>query len=222
MMTAQDILSPTIVPIYAHMQTTEAMMLFDKSDSQLLPMLNENNEVLGMLSFETALKFSSLNERSLTQALQALNPIAFIDKNCHFFEIQKLFSTSSNTMYPVVDEEGKYLGCVTQQRLFEGMQQLLSVNKAGAIIVIGLPKGNFILSDIIRIIEHNDAKVLGLEFIEMADEIELHMRLNVHVLRGVLAALERFDYRVIGHFMRQDIQDDTDIRFRNLMKFIDI
>jgi len=91
-------------------------------------------------------------------------------------------------------------------------------------VVLEVLPQDYSLSDIARIIEYNDAKVLGVFTFEIEgkNELEVHLKLNTTILKNILATLERYNYKVTQYFSREDLIDDLDTRYESLMKFLDL
>ena len=104
------------------------------------------------------------------------------------------------------------------------MSKSLSIKQGGSILVIKIKPQDYALSELSRVIEYAEAKIIGLLIFEMEgqEDLELHVKLNTSSLANCLSALERHGYHVAQYFNREDSQEDLDSRYANLMKFIDL
>lgn len=123
----------------------------------------------------------------------------------------------------VLDEQGEYQGVLKTKDVVKALSNSLSIRSSGSIIVIRVKPIDYSLSDLSRIIEYSDAKIMGFFIFEVegSDELEVHIKLNTGILKHILATLERYDYKVVQYFNREDLADDMDQRFENLMNYID-
>jgi hypothetical protein len=123
----------------------------------------------------------------------------------------------------VLDENGEYQGVLITKDVVKAISNSLSIRSSGSIIVLRIKPNDYSLSDISRIIEYSDAKILGFFIFEVegSNDIEVHLKLNTTVLKHILATLERYDYKVVQYFNREDLADDMDQRYENLMNYID-
>jgi hypothetical protein len=64
---------------------------------------------------------------------------------------------------------------------------------------------------------------LGLEISDnpVNNSMLVHLKLNSHILRNVLATLERFNYDKISYFQRKDEPEDIDIKYKQLLHYLD-
>ena len=132
----------------------------------------------------------------------------------HLFDALKQLKFLNLPMLAVQNEEGQYIGILKTSDIVSILSKSLSIGATGSIVVLEVLPQDYSLSDIARIIEYNDAKVLG--------ELEVHLKLNTTMLKNILATLERYNYKVTQYFSREDLIDDLDSRYESLMKFLDI
>jgi CBS domain-containing protein len=148
-----------------------------------------------------------------------------VHENCHFFEITKIFSRSKTPIIAVTNDEGLFLGVITKADLLDYYSSLYTISQAGSVIVIEIEPQNLLLSHLIRVIENNDVKVLGVEISEQenSQKIWVQIKLNTAIIKNVLSSIERHDYFVSAHFMRQDIDsEDDEMRYKLLMNYLDL
>ncbi|MCK9481099.1 MAG: CBS domain-containing protein [Bacteroidia bacterium] len=223
-MISSQLLNPNLFPLQASMGVLEAEMLFEQAQVFYLPVLSPEKQVLGLLCLDRMLELKAANQHDLQAVLDKLITTTILPDSCHYFEIINLLNRSESDVLPVVNEQGQYVGCVSLHEIIRQAANLLSVEYPGAIVVVETDVKNYSLADIVRLIEGNDCKVLGIEIVEVprSSKIHVHIKLNTGVLRSLLASFERFGYTVYAHFMRQDIADDTDDKYRQLMNYLDL
>jgi signal-transduction protein with cAMP-binding, CBS, and nucleotidyltransferase domain len=142
----------------------------------------------------------------------------------HLFDALKQLKFLNLPMLAVQNEEGQYIGILKTSDIVSILSKSLSIGATGSIVVLEVLPQDYSLSDIARIIEYNDAKVLGVFTFEIEgkNELEVHLKLNTTMLKNILATLERYNYKVTQYFSREDLIDDLDSRYESLMKFLDI
>jgi acetoin utilization protein AcuB len=195
-----------------------------KLSSQYLEVLPVvlNNQVV---NYVDVYSLSSLSPQMSIKELPLFAPLLpFVTLNQHIINALSQLKTLNMSLLAVLDENGQYLGVIKTKDIVLALSKSLTVKAHGSIIVLKLKPNDYSLSDIVRIIEYGDAKVLGFFTFELPDtnEIELHLKLNTTILRNILATLERYDYRVEAYYNREDMSDDNDLRYENLMKIIDL
>lgn len=142
----------------------------------------------------------------------------------HLLDTLTHLKTLNLSLMAVLDDDGHYQGVLKTRDVVKALSLSLSIKSTGSILVLRIKPIDYSLSDLSRVLEYSDAKVLGLFVFELEEtgELELHVKLNTTLLKHVLATLERYDYRVVQYFNREDFSDDNDQRFENLMKYIDV
>lgn len=180
------------------------MHLVNYADFELLEELDENSLLSEIELFATVLPFVKLNQH----LLDALTHLKSLDVS----------------LMAVLDENGEYQGVLRTRDVVKAFSESLSIRNSGSIIVIKMKAIDYSFSNLSRVIEYSDAKILGLFVFESktSDDLEIHIKLNITHLKHVLATLERYDYKVIQYFNREDASDDLDERYQNLMTYIDI
>ena len=95
--------------------------------------------------------------------------------------------------------------------------------EAGSVISLEMGVRDYSLSEIARIVEYNNAKVLGvhLQASEKDRQILVHLKLNTSDLKSLVATFERYNYRVIASYYNEDDQGALRDRYNLLMRFLD-
>jgi len=142
----------------------------------------------------------------------------------HVFDVVKTISTSGLTVIPVIDEEKNYLGSITMNHLMEVIADMSVVSDPGGIIVLEMGQHDYYLSEIARLIEGNDAKILGTFITSHPDSTKLlvTLKINRKDLSPILQTLERYDYKIAAHFDEARPDDDLKDRFDSLMNYLNI
>ncbi|MCO5254163.1 MAG: CBS domain-containing protein [Bacteroidia bacterium] len=223
-MIASQLLNLNLKPLTISVSVEEAECLFEQAQVYYLPVLSDESKVLGLICHDHILSLVNTHQHDLHAVMDEIIITPVLPSSCHYFEIIHVLHRSEADIVPVVDEHDKYVGCVSLHEIIDQSGSLLSVSYPGAIVVLETDIKDYNLSEIIRLIESNDIKVLGLETVEVpqTSKLHIHIKLNTGVLRALLASFERFGYDVYAHFMRQDTADDTEDRYRQLMNYLDL
>ena len=223
-MIASQLINPRLKPLTTSMSIEEAEHRFEEAQVFYLPIITDENEVLGVVSLDLVLTALTQNQNDISVLLKDLNITPVLPYTCHYFELLKFFGSSELDIIPIVDETSKYQGCVTVHNIIEQSATTLAVQYPGAIVVLEIESKDYSLAEIMRLIESNGAKVLGINVVEVigSDKLHVHLKLNTGILKSIIASLERFNYNIYAHFMRQDFQDDTEDRYRHLLNYLDL
>lgn len=80
-----------------------------------------------------------------------------------------------------------------------------------SLVVIERPLVDYSLTDIARIVESNNARVMNLFVLPIADgnTLMISIKLNLIDISAVLMSFERFDYKIVYYEMKEGIVTDT-------------
>ena len=150
--------------------------------------------------------------------------LPFLTLGQHLMSVLAYLKSMDLPLLAMLNEAGEYLGLLQAKDIGEAMSKSLSIKQGGSILVIKIKPQDYALSELSRVIEYAEAKIIGLLIFEMEgqEDLELHVKLNTSSLANCLSALERHGYHVAQYFNREDSQEDLDSRYANLMKFIDL
>jgi ACT domain-containing protein len=102
---------------------------------------------------------------------------------------------------------------------------MLNLSEYGSIITIELGERDFMLSEIVNLIESEGGKILGLtvETPERADDtIRVSVKLSVKEINRIVATLRRYDYLVSTETRDETVDVDMRSRASELMHYLDI
>jgi hypothetical protein len=79
------------------------------------------------------------------------------------------------------------------------------------------------LHEISRIIESNDAKILGVSIFSLPDNqnIRVNIKLNTAYSERIVATLQRFGYDIIASFYNKQNELDFENRYQSLLKYME-
>lgn len=177
---------------------------------------------MGLVSEFDIYAFNRFDEEMGSHSLSLHKPYVYDYQ--HIYDVLKLVQLHRLSLVPVVDTEEQYLGSITLQTLLEHFALSLSVNEPGGIIVLGMNVHDYVLSEIARIVESNDSKILSLIVQTELDStrLQLTLKLNKRDIASVLQTFNRFNYNVLASFGAEDDFDDLKERYESLMTYLRI
>ncbi|TKG95515.1 CBS domain-containing protein [Puteibacter caeruleilacunae] len=149
----------------------------------------------------------------------------YIKKNQHVMEAAEMLYRLKLTSIPVLDLTNNYLGMITVQDLGHHIAGVLSEQEAGGIIVLEIGQHDYVLSEIARIVEENDAKILSLYLKSQPNSQELDVTLKVNKidLSPIIQTFVRYDYNIKAVYMDDNILKNMyDDRFDQFMNYLNI
>lgn len=141
----------------------------------------------------------------------------------HLYEIVPMFAAIESTALAVCGADGRYLGMIDLRQLNALIGSTLTYKGVGAIIELELAPRDFSPAELMRLVELNGAKVVGMVVNDSNDDqLLVHLKLNTTLLKAILATFERYGYQVVAAHLREDTTQGDDERFRSYLKFLDI
>jgi len=185
-----------------------------------LPIVN-NKSFLGIISDVDIYDLNKANEPLGNHPLSYDKP--YVLDYHHIYDVIELASRLQLTMVPVLDANEDYLGLITQQQLLQRFADLIAAHTPGGIVELELQLRDYSLSEIARLVEDADAKILSLYVSQMmeGDRYSIAIKLNRTDLEPVLTAFDRYGYSVKTTYVGNDSHDETVKRnYDSLMKYL--
>jgi len=218
---AKDLISDDIPPLKTSDTGMKALAWMDEFHVTHLPIVN-HTEFLGLISETDVLDLNNPREPIGAHSLALNNP--FVRDYQHFYDVLKVISTLKLTLIPVLDDKDKYLGIITLSKLISELANMASIKEPGGLIVLELNIHDYSLSEISRIVESNDCKILSLYISSPIDstKLEVTLKINRTDLSAVIQTFERFNYNLKASFHESIQSNDLDERYNGLMNFLDL
>jgi len=149
---------------------------------------------------------------------------SFVQPDQHGLNVFEIMAKHGLTAIAVLDENQHYMGIISMNKLVTRLCDFYSFKKVGGIIVIKVGMRDYDLSEISRIVESNNAKVLVLYLDADEENATYHITLKLDTidLSHILATFERFQYEVEYNYPSSLEKDETRDRYDFLMKMFDI
>jgi len=221
-MVAKDMISDVIPPLRTSDTGITALNWMDIFKVSHLPIVNDK-EFLGLISESDIYDLNMPEEPLGNHQLSLLRPYVIEDQ--HVFEVMEVLSRLKLSLVPVLDSSKNYLGVITLMELLHYFTELSALRHKGSVLIIEMNVNDFSLSQICQIVEGNDAKILAAYVTSHPNstQMELTLKLNVTDVTSIKQTFLRYNYNVLGAYMKQD--DESDLlndRLNYLFKFLDI
>lgn len=220
-MTAHSLIALDIPSLSVEQTGRDAFHLLSDFHVKHLPVVDDGKFV-GLLSEEDIFNHK-LSDPIGSFDLSSLRRFA-VRENEHVFEVMRIMGDNRLTVIPVVDEQGKYLGLISQNDLLRFFANSASFTEAGAVLVLEMPRRDYSLATITRIVEENDVKVLNAFVTSTPDpeNVEVTLKLNRHDLSRTVASLERHNYEVKEMFGELEHANEMRDRYDSLMNYLNM
>lgn len=220
-MTAKSLIALDIPSLSVEQTGRDAFHLLSDYHVKHLPVV-EDGVLVGILSEEDIFNHK-LYEPIRSYDFSPMRRFS-VRENEHVFEVMRVMGENRLTVIPVVDDEGHYVGLVSQNDLLRFFANTASFTESGAVLVLEMHRRDYSLSTITRIVEEEDIKVLN-SFVTSApdpENVEVTLKLNRNEIGRVIASLERHEYNVKEIFGEVEHADGMRERYESLMNYLSV
>jgi predicted transcriptional regulator len=218
-MMASAFIDPSIVPLKISDSVAVAIDFFKEFSVRQLPVV-QDNICIGILSLD-----------EIEEELADIPVLDFINLNYsfastydHIYEVMRAISEQSVTLFPIIDENNNYLGCITLASLFKNYINCAAFSQPGSIVVLEMDKKNYSLAEIARIVESENKVILSslLSSNVESDRLEITLKLSSAQIQNLLSTFERFGYNIKATFDEEDVKDTLKNRYESLMTYLNV
>ncbi len=220
-MLAKQLISESVMSLKTSDTGADALIFMDEYRVSHLPIVN-NQDFLGLISDSDVYNRNSFDEPVGDHQLSLSQ--AYVLENQHIYDVIRTFSSLKLTILPVLDEKKKYLGCITLGKLVQALAETYSIDNPGGIIELEINDKDYVLTEIARIVESNDAKVLSLYITSYPDSTKMDVTLKVNRIEiaPILQTFSRFNYIIKASFSENTYFESLKERFDSLMNYLNI
>ena len=220
-MTASTLIAHDIPALLPEHTGRDAFHLLSDYHVKHLPVVLDG-KLVGILSEEDVFNHK-LSDPISAYDFSLLRRVAVLEDE-HVFEVIRLMGDQRLTVIPVIDPDGNYLGLITQNDLLRYFAQTASFTEHGAVLVLLMPRRDYSLATIARIIEEENVRILSAFVTNASDpeNVELTLKLDRNDLSRAIASLERHDYEVKETFGEVERNDLIRERYDALMHYLNL
>jgi predicted transcriptional regulator len=218
-MMASAFIDPSIVPLKISDSVAIAIDFFKEFSVRQLPVV-QDNICIGILSLDEIEE-----ELADIPVLDFINlSYSFASTYDHIYEVMRAISEQSVTLFPIIDENNNYLGCITLASLFKNYVNCAAFSQPGSILVLEMDKKNYSLAEIARIVESENKVILSslLSSNAESDRLEITLKLNSAQIQNLLSTFERFGYNIKATFDEEDVKDTLKNRYESLITYLNV
>lgn len=221
-MQAADFIHPLITSIKISDPVGSALKKMEALELTTLPVV-EGGVFLGFVEDEILLEQEHLDVQIAQIELECASCWVYADQ--HLYDVLRIAGEHQAKWVGVMDRDQQYLGVVPTQAALTSYAANLSIHSQGSVLVISLQMKDFQLSEISRLIESENTKILSCQlYTDPLDPqaVEVTLKLDKVDTRHVKATLLRFGYQVKDFAQEEVGQSMDEERIGNLLRFLDI
>ncbi len=219
-MLVKDLLNTDVEPIYSDDTVGRAEKLMLQFNTENMPFVDRlTNNLMGVVTNEAV---SKLTEGKLDR-IAVLPFHAFPEQQ--LFEAAGVMIRNKIKFLPVIDHENHYLGVLKKRRVFDGLFQMLNITEIGSMITVEIAQRDYMLSDIIRVIELEGAKILGVIIETPADtegDIRVSVKMNLTEISAITSSLKRHGFIITAETRDELSEFEFEQRADEFLRFLEI
>ncbi len=221
-MLARDLISDIIPVLKTSDSGQDALSWMEAFRVSHFPIVN-NKVFLGLISDTDIYDLNSADEPLGNHSLSLMKP--YVLENQHIYDVIELSARLKLSLIPVLNSKKEYKGVITQQDLVHHFSDLLAVNNSGGLLQIEVGLRDYALSEIARIVEDEDCKILSLYLTQdnILDKFYITIKLNRSDITPIISAFERYGYNVRSSYGSSMENDDKAMRnYESLLRYLNV
>ena len=219
-MTAAELISNHIPTLQATDTVRQAMDFMKEHRVTELPVVKDL-KYIGLVHEE------DLEDEDATLAVETLlhNGVPARINPADFFLVPlKIMHQQKLSVLPVVKEDGELMGIITMEDLLQATAHYNSAAIPGGIIILQMSPNSFYISEIGRIVESNNAKIIHLNTWTdpSTGELMVAIKVNKSDIQDILSSFERYEYNIIQYFGENLSEEELRLNYDHLMNYLNI
>ncbi|QJW89196.1 CBS domain-containing protein [Spirosoma taeanense] len=142
----------------------------------------------------------------------------------HLYEILGLVIQNRMEVIAVLSEGREFSGTISANELLKQFAQELGVQEGGAILILNLHERDYSMTEVSRLVESNNVKIISSYFSSaaygMPDRSRLTLKLNRRDITPVISTLERFGYHIEAAFANAPVESIDQERLDSLLRYL--
>lgn len=125
---------------------------------------------------------------------------------------------------PVVNEKNEWEGAVDTGRLLTALTLLTGAASTGSLLIIEMPRHEYALGLINRLVESNDAMIMHLNTVldEHTGMLQVIIRINKEDISDIVATFQRHDYHVLYYYGEESYDNQIQNNLDHLLNYLSI
>ncbi len=216
-MIVRNLIQDGVVPLEMNDTCRDALEYMEDICVAHLPLVREGRLVALVSNFDV---YRSDMEMKVGDLAVTFQP--FVYDYQHVFDALRIIGQHNLTLLPVLDAYDNYLGTIGQQKLVRYFTDAYSVMEPGGIIMLEMSANDYMLSEIARIVEEDDAKILSLTMESDPESTKIMVSIKVSKvdISAILQSFNRFNYNIVASFSEHGNNDDLRQRYSEFIKYL--
>ncbi len=219
-MLAKDLISEVIPVVKTSDTGAQTLTWMENFRVSHLPVVN-NTDFLGLVSDSDIYALDDPDAALGSHHLSLFSP--FVLEQQHFYEVVDLVHRLNLTIIPVLNQDKVYLGSIVLRDLVKHFARFIAADQPGAIIILSMTSHDYSITEIGRLIEENNAKLLSLSAVSPPDsmQLEVSLKVNTQDVTSILRSFERYGYAIHATYLEDEELDDLyRSRYEEFMRYL--
>ncbi|GAA5032425.1 hypothetical protein GCM10011506_23850 [Marivirga lumbricoides] len=216
-----ELINEMIPPLKVTDDAAKALVWMEELRLHVLPVVTDR-KFLGFLTEDMIIEDNDVYKK--VGDFQLKGEKCFIQVHQHIYDGVKQATDHHFDCVVVVDENFDYKGVIILSDALSVFSQSATIQSPGGVIVLAINQIDYSLSEVARLVESNNARVLGSSMnIDKNDptKFRLTLKINKVDLTHIIATLERFDYKVVAKYQEAGAITNEKERFDILMRYLE-
>jgi CBS domain-containing protein len=221
-MLVNEILNTDISPLHLEDTVATALMKIELLHTTKFAVVDHNDRVIGMASLEKLIEV--LDEKAQLSEVELDDPV-YVPHNQHLFEASRIMLAQELYILPVTSKTMEFQGMIKKRDVLSALGDVFNLSSFGSVITVELDQVDFSLSDLVRIIEMEGAKILGVAVQQpnaQHPSYRVSFKLNLEDSSVVSAGLRRFGYTITSEANSEVLEGNFSDRADELIRYLDI
>ncbi len=185
--------------------------------------LAEEERYAGILSEE---RLMNADEEDFLTEVQPEHPTVSVQPYQHVYDLLRTTQLYQLDVLPVVTEDQIFVGSISVNELLKRFATDLGTQEEGAILVLQMDDRDYSMSEVSRLVESNDVKIISSYFnsgnYETNQPGRLTLKLNRRNIKAVIATFERYNYVIESVFTAEALDNTDQERLDLLLRYLNM
>lgn len=220
-MLVHEIINTDIAPLKISDSVALALTKLDLLHVTKFPVVDEE-ALIGMVSLDSLI---DVEDEAMALSEITVGESISIPETQHLFEAARKMLAYELFILPVIDSKKRFLGVIKKRDVLKALGDMFNLESFGSVIIIEMMPYDFTLTEVIRLIETEGAKILGIAVEQPNLENQFYrvsIKLNMEDSSNVSSTLNRYGYVITSQVSSATMEKDFSDRADELIRYLDI
>ena len=196
-----------------------ALTLLEELKISELPLV-DNDHYIGLITEFDLLDYECIEGELSKIQSKLIHP--FILEDDHLFDVIGKMASEDISILPVITPDEKYVGAIDQSSVLRMIARGEGYKSSGGVIQLEFGIHDYSVTEISRLVESNDLKILNLYVTSSPDsnKILVTIKLNKSELSALIQTFNRFGYTITASFHKDVDEEDLRKRYEGFLRYM--